>query len=342
MQQSQVFSAVYGGAKVSRIMLMLGLLVTLAGASAAQDEESLHKVYDGNSRPRKVQQYAHDAVKTPDPLNDAINAVCRERELDPYQSVPIDVMQARPSLPLKNPAVISALRRAEQLLPVARTLTIEALREMGRESRLEESRLDLAEQRVNAVVTIQPEVDLRDNASVSTNMPTVISFGTIFLVGLPSNEGMLSVLAHELVHLADGKDDNLLPLFTKTGRRASALTAMRISGRRAEELTCDLIGTQVVTKLIARTPAREAAPRRLARSMAHNCVEHDDTDESHLSPRNTMRALLALDKDLAAGVLGRDPDGISQVFDWQTLTPTARPTQPASVLYASQYCRSAL
>ena len=32
----------------------------------------------------------------------------------------------------------------------------------------------------------------------------------------------------------------------------------------------------------------------LARSIQHNCVEIDEGDEDHLSPRNTIRALLAL------------------------------------------------
>jgi len=32
----------------------------------------------------------------------------------------------------------------------------------------------------------------------------------------------------------------------------------------------------------------------VARSIQHNCVEQDEGDEDHLSPRDTIRALLAL------------------------------------------------
>ena len=40
-------------------------------------------------------------------------------------------------------------------------------------------------------------MDSRDNASVYLSRPHVITFGTIFLAGLRSDEGMISVLAHE-------------------------------------------------------------------------------------------------------------------------------------------------
>jgi hypothetical protein len=45
---------------------------------------------------------------------------------------------------------------------------------------------------------------------------------------------------------------------------------------------------------VAGSPGYESIARRLARSIQHNCVEMDEGDEDHLSPRNTIRALLAL------------------------------------------------
>jgi hypothetical protein len=42
----------------------------------------------------------------------------------------------------------------------------------------------------------------------------------------------------------------------------------------------------------------------LARAFEHNCVDDDASDEDHLSPRNTIRALFALDVELATEVLG--------------------------------------
>jgi hypothetical protein len=151
---------------------------------------------------------------------------------------------------------------------------------------------------------VEPDVELRDNASVILSTPRVIYFGTIFLAGLPSDEGMVSVLAHELTHIADGREDGLQSLFRLVGRRAANLTGLRIYGRRPEELTSDLVGAMAARSYITRTPSNEKLSRRLARAVEHNCVEEDDTDEAHLSPRNTMRALLALDPVLARDIIG--------------------------------------
>jgi len=116
----------------------------------------------------------------------------------------------------------------------------------------------------------------------------------------------VSVLSHELIHIADGKTDTLRPLFRVIGRRAASLTALSIYGHRPEELTCDLIGAMAASALVARTPNTESLPRRLARSVEHNCVEEDDTDEDHLSPRNTMRAVFALNPELARDIMNRE------------------------------------
>jgi hypothetical protein len=147
-------------------------------------------------------------------------------------------------------------------------------------------------------------MDSRDNASVFLRSPHTITFGTIFLAGLPSDEGMISVLAHELTHIADGDHDTLRWLFRAIGNRASSLTALNVQNQRAEELTCDLIGAMAASTLISTTPSYEPIPRRLARSIEHNCVEEDDGDEDHLSPRSTIKAVLALDPTLTRELLG--------------------------------------
>ncbi len=316
----------------------IGLLALPLPAQTA-DESKLKKEYPNpDTRPRQV-EFSHDNVKPLDPIANAVGMICRERKFDAQSSTPIDVMQASPSLPLKNPDVAAAVKRAEQLLPTARQLAIEALRELAAEHKLEDARLRAAETRINAVTKIEPDVDLRDNASVSTNRPTVITFGTLFLVGLRSSEGLLGVLAHELTHLGDGKEDSLQPLFLKVGRRAAGLTGMRVTGRRSEELTCDLIGAIAARKLIARSPSRDPLPRRLARVLGHNCVEHDDTDDAHLSPRNTMRALLTLDEVLAQGIMGIKTQSLLP-FDWRLNNPQISDTE--AFVMAGTYCRAGL
>jgi hypothetical protein len=236
-------------------------------------------------------------------LEQAIGVVCTQAKLDPKSSVAIDEMQARPSLPLQSPEAKAGAERANRLLPVAKELVINSLRQLTTEYGFQNNRnfnirLSQAIARVNTVKRVRPDMDSRDNASVFLSRPHVITFGTIFLAGLRSDEGMISVLAHELMHIADGDNDSLRALVSAVGNKASDLTALEIHGQRAEEVTCDLIGAMAVRAYIVNTPDYESIARRLARSIQHNCVEQDEGDEDHLSPRNTIRALLALNAGL--------------------------------------------
>ena len=232
-------------------------------------------------------------------VEQAIEIICRERKLDPVGSMPIDEMQARPSLPIHTTEAESGLERAQRVLPVAKSLVVTALKQLAVEygfhntSRYQ-TRIQLAIDRVQQVKRIRPDMESRDNASVYLSRPHTITFGTIFLAGLKSDEGMISVLAHELMHIADGNSDSLRALVAAVSNRASLLTGMDIRGQRGEELTCDLIGAMAVSAYVADSPSYESITRRLARSVEHNCVDIDEGDEDHLSPRNTIRALLAI------------------------------------------------
>lgn len=232
-------------------------------------------------------------------VDNAIGIVCTQAKLDPQSSVAIDEMQARPSLPVQSPEAKAGAERAQRLLPAAKNLTINALRQLAVEYGLDksakfEARMKQATARVNSVKRVRPDMESRDNASVFLSKPHVITFGTIFLSGLRSDEGMISVLAHELMHIADGDNDSLRPLVNAIGNKASDLTGLEIHGQRSEEITCDLIGAMAARAFIASTPGYESITRRLARSVQHNCVEVDEGDDDHLSPRQTIRALLAL------------------------------------------------
>lgn len=232
-------------------------------------------------------------------LEQAIGVVCTQAKLDPKSSVAIDEMQARPSLPVQSPEARAGAERAQRLLPLAKSLVITSLRELAIEYGFQKSprfqrRLRQAIIRVNGVTRIKPDMESRDNASVFLSRPHVITFGTIFLAGLRSDEGMISVLAHELMHIADGDYDSLRPLVTAVGKKASDLTGLDTHGQRGEEITCDLIGAMAVRSYITGTPGYESIARRSARSIQHNCVDVDEGDEDHLSPRDTIRALLAL------------------------------------------------
>jgi hypothetical protein len=240
----------------------------------------------------------------------ASETVCNERIKDPKGSVPIDDMQARPSLPVNTSEAVAGAERARRLLPSAQRLVLASLKQLSRDYNLSEAkgyslRLQRAMARVEAVRDIRPDVDSRDNASVLMRNPRTIVFGTIFLAGLPSDEGIISVLSHELVHIADGSQDNLKLLFRAIGNRASYLTGLRIRDQKAEELTCDLVGALATRSYVAATPTYEALPQRISRALEHNCVDTDEGDEDHLSPRDTIRAILflrpALSRELVYG-----------------------------------------
>lgn len=234
----------------------------------------------------------------------ASGVVCKERIKDPKGSVPIDDMQGRPSLPVQSPEAVAGAGRAQRLLPIARSLVVVSLRRLAKEYNFRslkgyDPRLQHAIARVEAVRNIRPDVDSRDNASVFLKNPHTIVFGTIFLAGLPSDEGIISVLAHELVHIADGGEDSLNLLFQAVGNRASKLTGMKIHDQRAEELTCDLVGVLTARSYVSTAPSYEPLTRRVSRSLEHNCVDNDEGDDDHLSPRNTIRALLTLNPTLS-------------------------------------------
>ena len=238
----------------------------------------------------------------------AIGSACAERIRDPAGSMAIDDMQARPSMSINHPDAVAGAKRANRLLSSTRKLVANAIvqlaKDYGMYSGASRARVNAAAARVQAVKHVRPSVDARDNASVLLRDPRAIEFGTIFLAGLRSDEAMISVLAHELTHVASGQGDSLRPLFRAIGRRAATRTGLRIQGQRAEELACDLVGVAATRAFIRQTPSWEPLPRRIARAVEHNCVDDDSSDEDHLSPRNTIRALFSLELDLTRELLG--------------------------------------
>ena len=272
-------------------------LFTITGLGFAQDRRSPRKGSHSVARHEGLSPGARELVER------AIDVICTERRTDPKASHPIDEMQGRPSLPAYSPEAVAGALRAQRLLPVARKLVAASIEKLANEYQLQAKSFNLNMQRaigrVQIVRRVKPDMASRDNASVFLRRPQTITFGTIFLAGLPSDEAMISVLAHELVHIADGDGDSLRVLFRTVGNRASDLTGMRIRAQRAEELTCDVVGAMAARAFVSETPDYSPLPRRISRAVQHNCVEDDEGDEDHLSPRNTIRALLALSPSLA-------------------------------------------
>jgi hypothetical protein len=276
-----------------RILCLFVICIVSAAPALAQTKSGSHST----RRPPSMSTEAKALVE------EAIGIVCTHAKLDPQSSQAIDEMQARPSLPVQSPEARAGAERAQRLLPLAKSLVAKSLRQLATDYGLNKSprfrvRMNQAIGRINAVRRVRPDMESRDNASVFLSRPRVITFGTLFLAGLRSDEGMISVLAHELMHIADGENDSLRPLVSAIGNKASDLTGLDVHGQRGEEITCDLVGAIAARAYVANTPGYESIARRLARSIQHNCVEIDEGDEDHLSPRNTIRALLALNPAL--------------------------------------------
>src|ERR1700681_2391259 len=66
----------------------------------------------------------------------AIGQTCAERIRDPFGSMPIDEMQARPSLAVGHPDAVAGLRRAERVLPATRKLVAGAILQLAKEYNL--------------------------------------------------------------------------------------------------------------------------------------------------------------------------------------------------------------
>ena len=289
-----------------RIMFRVSLKITLAvvlvslclpGVSSGQRAKS------SKSGSHSTHSRVGMTPETRALVENAMTVVCREAKLDPLGSTAIDDMQARPSLSAQAPEARDGAERAQRLLPVAKSLAVSSLRQLIKEYGLQRnkklnSRVRQGIARIESVKNVRPDMESRDNASVYLSRPHTITFGTLFLAGLKSDEGMISVLAHELMHIADGDQNSLNALVAAVGVKASDLTRINIRGQRSEELTCDLIGAMAARTYISKSPSYESIARRLSRAIEHNCVTMDEGDEDHLSPRSTLQVLLVLNPTL--------------------------------------------
>lgn len=236
-----------------------------------------------------------------DIIERAVASICEERGRDPQGSIPIDQMAAQRTLPLNDPKVVAGRKRAERLLPVAKRLVPFALSRLAADYNLEALSLNWIHARVKAVNAIKPDVEAHDNAYWRPSEPHAIVFGTIFLAGIRSDEAMITVLTHELTHAVNGTDQSLQPLFARVEAKASRVGNTSIRGSMAVELTCEAVGLQAM-RAHTGSALGKGTTRRLARAVGKNCVQRDLADATHLSPRETLRVLLALEPELAMAI----------------------------------------
>lgn len=235
----------------------------------------------------------------------AVEATYAARHDDPQASASFDEMAQWPRLSPQDARVRAGWARATRLLPIARKLAASALRDLLQEHQLSSAQTAAAVERIALVTRIKLNEEQPDNAFVCPFEPETIFIGTVFLAAVPSDEGILSLLAHEVTHVANDGSEALAPLFQKLAGRAREATGVaRLKAARAEELGCELVAVKAVRAYIASRPNFTPRARRTARAIAHNCVDHDVEGHAHLSPRTAMRAVFALEPDFAREILG--------------------------------------
>jgi hypothetical protein len=291
------------GRKLSRRCVVIFAGIFLLSAQAMQSPISSAQTHkQKQTKPNERGLSTSEARwEEHDIIDRAVASICEERIRDPHGSIPIDQMAAQRALPLTDPKVIAGRKRAERLLPVAKRLVPSALSRLAADYNLEALSLNWIHTRVRSVNTIKPEAEAHDNAYWRPSEPNTIIFGTIFLAGIRSDEAMITVLTHELTHAVNGTDQSLQPLFARVEARASRVGNLPIQGNMAAELTCEAVGLQAMRAHTGKVSGKGTA-RRLARAVGKNCVQRDLADASHLSPRQTLRVLLALEPELAMAI----------------------------------------
>lgn len=190
---------------------------------------------------------------------------------------------------------------AAELLPVARRLMLESLRELAAARRVDGESLARAERRVNAVESVRLDTSLGDMAELYDEEPTVIRVGPDYARVLGDDDESVLLLGHELTHAA-AIDGELDALFDKVADEAARRAAVSATGDQREDLVCDLVGAETLKRFARLRPDTDSAARRVARIFgAHGDDSGDatDGDEEHLSSSETWRAITSLDPELS-------------------------------------------
>jgi hypothetical protein len=213
---------------------------------------------------------------------------------------------------LYNPRQIHlGMENVRRLLPLAKKLTLESLRE-----RLKTTGLLREKRLIDSVNQVVLDWRLGDAAEVREENLTIIHIGPKYAASLTSDEEAILLLGHELTHVAarTGRLNQFIGDVTETARLNASI---ELGERQKEELACDFIGAEALKLFIALHPTGEAKDERLARAFGYEppserlarawqvfCASYngDPEDEDHLSQDHTIRALLGLDPELKAFV----------------------------------------
>jgi hypothetical protein len=201
------------------------------------------------------------------------------------------------------------IKNARRLLPIARELTIESLRDLTKNPNLsKEAKL------IRSVRVIVLDSQLADFSEVRDDDLSVIRIGKDYATCLTSDDEAMLLLGHELTHVAAraGRLSKYIDAVNETALRSAQVST---SEPQKEELACDFAGAEVLKRFISARPTSESSTDRLSRVFGYElpaerlkrawgdfCASYDGDpgDKEHLSQSQTVRSLLALDPEFKA------------------------------------------
>ena len=243
------------------------------------------------------------SVSTDDSGGKALLRLCEENQLhsNDYRH---EAHEQDMNTPEARRLVNLGIERAERLLPLAKKLVIESLRQLPAEFNASPGEVARAEHFVNAINSVVLDMDLDDAAEFEDDSPDSVRIGPGYALFLETDEETIMLLGHELTHAAE--QERNLNEFVRTVATKVETDAGVYPGRaQRHDLTCDFIGEQVLKRFIKLNPSKESSALRLSHALDYNCDDdNDDSDDEHLSQDDTLKALLSLDPELNRLILG--------------------------------------
>jgi hypothetical protein len=211
------------------------------------------------------------------------------------------------------PQVQLGLKNIRRLLPLAKLLTLDALREAQTDGRLKTTGLLKEKILLQGVRRIVLDPQLIGDAEVWEERLSEIRVAADYAPALISDDEAIFVLSHELTHVAarSGRLKGFIDHVKETARLSSDVEPTR---EQKEDLACDYTAAEVLKRFIALYPTGETERERFSRVIAFEssqrlalawedfCASYNGEagDEDHLSRAQTVRALVGLDPELKA------------------------------------------
>jgi hypothetical protein len=185
------------------------------------------------------------------------------------------------------------MRNVRKVLPVAKDLTIEALGSAGARFGVPAPGIKAAERLITSANKLTLDQRLGDAAMVDDRDPSQIRIGPVCAATLVSDDAAVFILAHELTHIGNSRDD-LASFAGVVTREARSMACVSTTNRQEGDLACDFIAELVLRSFVGRRPTSQCPEERICLALTAG----NAGDQTHLSDAETLRALIALDPQL--------------------------------------------